>query len=495
MIHQAAQRVLHKCSSDAAADADAIETEICTETWAYLQKCIKEIKPNNVHICVDGVAPIAKMSQQRKRRYLSLKRWQLCPASQRPVWDTNAITPGTDFMNKLQQFLENKITNLNNYSLSAANEAGEGEHKIFAKIAATAATADGASICIYGLDADLIMLSLLAHRPAIYLMRETDEDGIYTYLNVHELRLGILSQLVDSWGIDKNHCNTPYSTETCEIIESYLVMCFMLGNDFLPHMPSLSLKKDGYTRLITAYANAYKQTNTHLVAKSTVCLDVLVYLFKELQQNETEIVLAINEEYLRREWRGAAGADADSWPMLAENKDITLAEAISTGGAHKWRGIYYKNCFDTKINDTKIVVRASTLYLKGMLWTYAYYKRICKDDTWLYPYAYAPTILDLGNTLSACTNELTTWAKTSASGGSASAEFVHENVQLLCVLPPDSVPKHLAKYIRDPSFGIAHLFPDKYHIKTYLHTKLWECAPRLPPIDVQLVQSVLKSHM
>ncbi len=54
----------------------------------------------NVYIALDGVVPLAKMRQQRMRRFKSIaiakqeKRFQ-------SGWDTNAITPGTQFMAKL----------------------------------------------------------------------------------------------------------------------------------------------------------------------------------------------------------------------------------------------------------------------------------------------------------------------------------------------------------------------------------------------------------
>ena len=67
---------------------------------------IKTLKPsNNVFIAFDGVAPIAKMNQQRNRRYLSWYQNKIIRekkhTSGEKVWDTSAITPGTLFMSKL----------------------------------------------------------------------------------------------------------------------------------------------------------------------------------------------------------------------------------------------------------------------------------------------------------------------------------------------------------------------------------------------------------
>lgn len=494
MIHQAARRVLDEEAkvSGACSKGDELEDKICQETWKYLEDTVKIIKPKKlVSVCIDGVAPVAKMAQQRKRRFLSRMRYDITGKS--PLWDTNAITPGTPFMAKLQAYLTSKVVDANKetkkkplYELSAADEPGEGEHKIFAKIASQSSvlksdTKD--SICIYGLDADLIMLSLMSHTPNIFLMREdTNGSDDFTYLDVDQLRTGIVKTMTTTENrlVDPNG-----SCESRDLVESYLVGCFLLGNDFLPHISCVSLKKNGHTILLEALRNS-----PVLVSNGNIDLDALLCVLRVLQEQETQIMNEINDDYMRRAGSGTNPnhEDPDTWPLWKDNKDMTTSQAIAISG-QKWRATYYKHCFDTRMNDTSIMVSAAMEFLKGMLWTFAYYKRKAKDDTWLYPYSYAPTCLDLVNTLFVSKADLqsilTNWT-------SRATFFVHPNVQLLCVLPPDSVPSHLARYTKDPSLGLAHLYPRSYRIKTYLHTKLWECSPCLPPIDIDLVQECIK---
>lgn len=505
MIHQAAQRVIRRPLAETSAYAD-IEATICDETWNYLKECVGVLKPGAVHICVDGVAPIAKMVQQRKRRFLSLKRHQLEKTA--PVWDTNNITPGTTFMTKLQSSMQARIRTERGFTLSAADEPGEGEHKIFAQIAAAPAT--GGPYYIYGLDADLIMLSLMAHRPGIYLMRETVDgprgprgpsDAAYMYLDVDKLRIGILTQVIEKykWTVDPVVIHDPFGPEARNTIESYLVLCFLLGNDFLPHITSLSLTKNGHVKIL----NAAQTVQGKIVVDGKIQMEALLQVLRELQRDETETFLAINTEYLNKRFYGSAATgakaggsaatgagreNADSWyPM--ENKDTALATAISLAG-QKWRPVYYKHCFNTKINDTLTVMMASTLFLRGIPWTYAYYKRDKIDAAWYYPYGYAPSLQDLANILSVSVAEfdgvLDEWRRTRAP-----LTFVHPDVQLLTVLPPSSVPPLLQKYTTDPAHGLAHLFPLDYPIKTYLCDKLWQCVPVLPPIDIDLVTRII----
>jgi len=127
----------------------------------YCIKVVKQVAPTNgVFICIDGVVPMAKMRQQRLRRFKSIAMKHITPSSEKQ-WDTNAITPGTDFMKSLRMRLEKMITKHTNinWTLSSSDEPGEGEHKIIEKWRNNSDYCD--NFAIYGLDADLIVLSIL----------------------------------------------------------------------------------------------------------------------------------------------------------------------------------------------------------------------------------------------------------------------------------------------------------------------------------------------
>ena len=82
-------------------------------------------------------------------------------------------------MEKLSVFLTNHLTNLGNIVseiiVSPPNEPGEGEHKIFEYIRQNKDYHQSSKTAIYGLDADLLMLTLNHLRCAeqLYLFRET----------------------------------------------------------------------------------------------------------------------------------------------------------------------------------------------------------------------------------------------------------------------------------------------------------------------------------
>ena len=137
IIHNVAQDIIKKYneSNSEKHNNEVIEQEIIVGVWERIKYYIENYKASQYIICADGVAPLAKMFQQRKRRYLNIYKNTLDKID--ITWDTNAITPGTLFMDKLNTYIRRNINNDRNKNkviYSGSDECGEGEHKIFKKI-------------------------------------------------------------------------------------------------------------------------------------------------------------------------------------------------------------------------------------------------------------------------------------------------------------------------------------------------------------------------
>lgn len=118
--------IIHMCSHPDDADPHfrITEEKIFSDIFHYIEVLFCMIRPQKLFfMAIDGVAPRAKMNQQRARRFnsakdaekmeeLARKKGETLPTEAR--FDSNCITPGTVFMARLQEqlkyFVVNKIS-------------------------------------------------------------------------------------------------------------------------------------------------------------------------------------------------------------------------------------------------------------------------------------------------------------------------------------------------------------------------------------------------
>ena len=163
----------HERDMEDGEDEMAYEADLIERVIQKIYELVNDVKPKKVtYIAFDGLAPLLKMEQQRMRRFLNRKS---------TGWNTNKITPGTLFMQKLSKRIKEIETDC--LKISGADERGEGEQKLFKHLRET----DGYTpvIMVHGKDADLIMLCLLHIKYAdeIYIYRETDIININRLVN------------------------------------------------------------------------------------------------------------------------------------------------------------------------------------------------------------------------------------------------------------------------------------------------------------------------
>ena len=126
------------------------------------------------------------------------------------------------------------------------------------------------SFCIHGLEADLIMLSLGTHLPNFWVLREDmySSDNNFFLIDIGKVRTD-LAKLMD-WNTEDEEYDT-CEKDKKEFVSEYAVndfifLCFMVGNDFLPHIPSLEIIEGGIDQMLDVYRDVCK-SNGNITTK------------------------------------------------------------------------------------------------------------------------------------------------------------------------------------------------------------------------------------
>ena len=363
--------IVHPCSHPENKPPPADESEMMMAIFEYTERVVNMVRPRRLlYIAIDGVAPRAKMNQQRARRFRSqmdakeadekkaelqvlLRRQRIARGEPEDVdqvikktWDSNVITPGTPFMFILAQSIrfwcqwklntdpawaELKVI------ISDASVPGEGEHKIMQFIRSQRSDPDydpNTRHVMYGLDADLIMLGIATHEPHFRVLREdvsmqdakaktcrlcgqpghyaencrgtakeksgefdekasTPDLKPFVFLHVPILR--------EYLGAEMYVPGQTFHFDLERALDDWVFMCFFVGNDFLPHLPSLDIHEDGIDKLIAIWRDNVPIMGGYLTCDGDVDLARAQVILQGLAKQEDAIFRKRRQTEERRE--------------------------------------------------------------------------------------------------------------------------------------------------------------------------------------------------
>ena len=461
---------------------------VCKQIEVYIQ----QIKPKNiVYISFDGVAPLAKLNQQKNRRY---KSWYITEydKSEKKQWDSTAITPGTDFMNKLNLQIKYYFRKAGQFKVkkiivSGSDVAGEGEHKIFEYIRENVEIKDTRTV-IYGLDADLIMLTInnLKHCSQMYLFRETPDfiKSIDSSLDPNYMYVIDIPEFKNQTVYYLNNDSVATNDVERNKIDDYIFLCFMLGNDFMPHFPALNIRTHGMDRLMETYRSVLSCKNKNIVNDGKIVWKNFRLLIKELSIHEEEFIQTeykLRSKLEKRHIRVDESSNKFDKEMLnIPSIDRELEKYINPFDTF-WENRYYDMLFDIEIDDESRK-NISVNYLQGLEWTFKYYSTGCIDWRWHYKYKYPPLLKDLLKYIPYFDGDLLIEKEKSP---------VLDIVQLSYVLPKNSLyllPKKIEKLLLKE-------YPDMYKNNfdfVWAYCKyFWECHVDFPEMDINKIESLI----
>jgi 5'-3' exonuclease len=286
------------------------------------------------------------------------------------------------------------------------------------------------------MDADLIMLCLnhLNLCKNIYLYRETphfikslnsDLDPKENYL----IHINILANEIYKTITNNSNIN---NENFYHKIQDYIFICFFLGNDFMPHFPSLNIRLTGFTILLELYKELFNDSNYISYNKQINYKNLKLYI-KKLAENEENFIKEVynirekkskkfypenNDEEIERKF-----IETPSWERNIE-KFINPYEK-------EWEFRYYYSLFDVNIDNNKdFISKLSHNYVQTLLWTYNYYNSDCTNWTHTYNYNYPPLLIDLYKAIPYFESEITL---------EKNENIIHSQLLLAYVLPKSSL--------------------------------------------------------
>lgn len=481
-------------------------TYLLDKVESYLKSIIKEVNPQkSISICVDGVVPMAKMHRQRQRRYKSpiMKEWEnelkrRFDIYQEELFDTNQITPGTPFMMKLSEKLRS-ISYPKPVTISDANQYGEGEHKILRLIREDKVKG---KICIYGLDADLIMLSLsLDHE--VSLLRENTHVGAveerfgqvdFLTINVLNLKDCIFKEMMKSLSEKFNVKSFSFTKE--KLIKDYVFIGMFLGNDFLHTLPSVSIQNNGSDFLIKVYSQCFAKCRNYLTYKvngnTKINKGFLMSFFDILARAEPSSLKAMfhrkkipnppnfDDTYSELKWK------MDRIPFNERFKDNF--SVIDYNRDQNWKRKYYDIFFDLNISndfDKENVKEICQNYLEGIYFTMKYYFDGEDHWEWYNPYFVSPFASDISNYLK---------EKDINSVKLDKGTPFTPLEQLMLVLPRTSfshLPDCLVNGINEK---LVLYYPDEFGWCAEEKFMVYSIEPKLPLFNLEKVREVFKEE-
>lgn len=554
------------------------EEQIISAVINKIQFYIDLVRPTNViYIAFDGAPPVAKLDQQRERRYRGVYRQEVTNdigllmdlgreannldsaklSQQKPLFDralsgleqviplesrsgnivdnldlvrqlagtseadafqyrepynptnktpstnfdTIAITAGTKFMTKLGERLKQTNvfrTNGVKISVSASDEPGEGEHKLFDYL-----RNNGGISLVYGVDADLFMLAInnFYLYGKVYLFREIPEQFEFVFRDGRFIKgTPYLIDIPELFKIFAKKMNGGREVDEKDsyygsLSHDYVFMFMFLGNDFMPHLPSLDYRSDDSLKIFYAYNYMRGETKNSTLTYNDgnkinwQNVQKFVQFLSENEQayfNETDR----KRTKFERELRGSGELSInniinpkvlmnkyDRIPYLERDVENEILKDVPNN--------YYRILFDDDQFDTDKLCQN---YAEALEWIMRYYTWGCKDWRWSYKYCYPPLMSTFSTYLANIQSDKKFLVDKEKN-------YVDIKVSLAYVLP-----KQRLGYLRYPGLkekllkGHPEWYKDDCEFKWAFKQFFEESCVMLPEIDINEFEAFVMSN-
>jgi 5'-3' exoribonuclease 1 len=452
--------LIHNCKGKVCQTYKSRKNFTDSELWSAIFKAITDniedlisrLAPKILFLATDGVAPMAKINQQRIRRHKAILNQEV------DFFDSNLITPGTEFMFELDEYIQNFIKHYKKKTVSiyysSVKVKGEGEHKIF-DFYRTLDSKDNEAEFIYGNDADFLLISMFTEKNVV-IYRESNYGTDLVDINIFKQEIAKII-----------HKDNPY--------ENFLILLNFIGNDFLPKMFCYEGVRSSIEYLVDKFNQSDVKT---LYANNEIHYDNYAKFVDELSDDEISLIEEKGDKLSQHVIKDAGSGDFLSsycnYYFLKGKADFLI------------KNDYINDSTLSDIIQEKLKLMC-VKYVKMVNWVLNYYKngRLNINEDCFYPFNFAPLLYNLKNFER--DDDIRKFHQT----GSDEMTMLD---QLVSVIPLGSckiLPKEVTKLTMTNSL-IAHMYVESFSEETE-GLKSFHYIPMVPIANKNLVKHAIKS--
>lgn len=378
--------------------ADALQSEVVAVlddnsviemTVELILEFVKTISPRDfLGIYFDGIPPMAKVVEQRARRYAMQKESSTS-------FNRAKITTGTAFMRILvERLLAGIADNVSwlptEIEVSTPAEPGEGEHKLANRIRDHDAALPGTKVILAD-DSDVMIMSLLNNfRDCYIFVDHTPPPGGFGKANHGLLSVGAVAERVRIY-----LGNTPTA-----VYDFCLLVILGGGNDFMPFVLSGSNRRETIGLMIDIYKNTLRGQPLMTNQGREIVWAGVRSVFVELAARE-EILLSEYSKFVKEKLKDVMP------PIFTQSMDPKTGLIKLPFFRRAWDNLLYESKVPIAKQAEGILVQrptqreidadhafSSMQYLQGLSWTLGY-MRTGDGPDWYYSSATPPLFSDI----------------------------------------------------------------------------------------------------